>query len=204
MKKYVLITSLFLCLFFSCLIAQMNTYYYEVRLIDDHVLDYLGTTYDIQPTLKFQHWQFSRPGVPEGPAPGFSPLPMYYLFKSESPEFITEVDSFPIPGLATPPLNSIYSFKLENVNALEYDTIYYWQVRIYLNIGTVTNPEYVETDMYGPRSDIHSFRTPKASILPFIKWDEIDETGDYLISYVEGTTAPTSWPTLTPENSFTT
>jgi hypothetical protein len=77
--------------------------------------------------------------------------------------------------------------QLDETNFLNYDTTYYWRVRQYMFAGGT------DTELLNP-SPIASFRTPRMSVAPYVKWTDFGTTGDYDIQFRP--TGTTTWTVI--------
>ncbi|MCL1827516.1 MAG: hypothetical protein FWG20_05675, partial [Candidatus Cloacimonetes bacterium] len=177
MKKYLLLTALLITLVFSSWAAITEPGIY-IELIPANNPD-IGTSLDNTPTLSFTHKQYSwDAGVLIWSH--FSELrtpSMYELYLSTTAEFTpTTTKKYDVP----PGPVTLITKAMIGMDALEYDTEYYWQVRL-----DIKQSYLLAVDLQD--SPVASFRTPKPSVLPYIKWTENEAgfRGGYTIAWKE-------------------
>ena len=180
MKKLILITSFLFIVLCSNVFAQHYTTVHEIRLdnwaniVPDPNENIpmpandpdLGFTQSVLPTLYWSHWY----GL-DDKFYGYEAYEDYYkVVVSTSPSFpTTTTKMFKVSGTKVIP-SPDYSFTFGPYDVLQWDTVYYWQVRPY-------SEQYegsVLTDVYFDyQSEISTFKTPKRSVTPFVKWQTL-------------------------------
>ena len=193
MKKSLILAGLF-ALVFACLFGQ--TAATVIELTSPNVPG-IGSTRTVNPTLHFTHVNQSFPVT------YVSERLTYRIYISKDPnmDVIEDTFEFTFPSaVGATATDADRTYDIPVARALDYNTVYYWQVRQFVP-GTSPLTERQNPSLIG------SFRTPRMSVRPIVRWDDDEESVDnplvtnYLVTVHKDVTYPA--PNVLPPSIFT-
>ena len=160
------------------------------------VIEEIGTTLNVTPVLSWLHETVDNEGAVINPNYQLpqSEQAAYGISISTDPTF-PEDETFQYFFSGSTGFSPSKTITLPAWVGLEYDTMYYWQVRQYYGYNSETN---VWTELPDP-SNVGSFQTPSVSVKPSLSWEDpnystLNSSGNVFLQYQVRLSKDSSFP----------